>query len=1035
MIGSFVKRPATTIMFVLFFVILGLVSFIEINVEQSPRIDLPLVVVNVVYPGASPLEIETQAIKKIEDSVVEISEIKKIESRSFESAGYVMVEFYLTADVNNKLIEVKDKVEAILNELPDDMDRPIVQKVDPFSQPVVDLILTSKTHSPTELYEFADVKLKNQFSKITGVGQVDIFGGRERQIRVELFPDLMKQYFISIDKVIEQMKSRNLTVPAGSIDRSRTTVDVRFEGEFESIEEIANLRLTTSDGNSFPLSQIARVYDGASDKDTGARFNGQNVVSLSVKKIADGNDIRVASGVRKLLPQVKSILEDGMSLEIALDRSEVISRETQNTFNSVLLGIILTIFVLLFFTGDWRVTVISAIVIPTSIVSAMFGMEKSGFTINFITLLAIATSLGTLIANAIVIIESILEYLDRGDSPVKAAVDGTKAVVVPVLAAGGTNLVVFTPIAFMGGLIGQFMLQFGMTVVYATIFSLIASFSLTPMLCALLLRPKNKEAKKNWLVQTSEKFVNFLLAEYKLFFDTIFRFPKTSIIVVVILFIGAFTVVPYVGNEFIPTSDRDRLEVVLTMPLGTRVEESEEVAKQVEVLFKGMPEVESVLTILGQDGEQNASVIAILVPGAERSRADTDLIEIITPKLARIPNAEVEIKRGDGGGGRASGDISINISGNNYDEMVSLSQKVMKVMKDSGYFRSVTSSYKTPKEEMKFFPNASKIEKYGLTSAQIGSIFRSSIYGDDTNIFRENGEEYDIVVKVADEYINSTDSMKDLFIISNTGLVPVTELGDFKMASSVPTILRRDRHRVIQLNGFLAKSTAGVVQSDLTKEIDKLSFNEGASYVFVGNAESQEESGQEIMKAFLLAIILTYMILAAIMNSFVHPFTIATSIITSFSGVFLILFFLDFSINIASMLGFVMLVGLAVNNAILILEEVEVAIEKNPNIPIHDALWLGIKIKFRAVLMTSVAIVFGALPQLWDTNLAKAAMGAVIVGGVLASIFFTFFLTPQTYFYLERLRRWVARKVGSKPSNEKEQESLNAKTYSPDVLT
>ena len=1015
MIESFVRRPATTIMFVLFFVILGLVSFLELNVEQSPRIDLPIVVVNVVYPGASPLEIETQAIKKVEDSVVEISEIKKIESRSFESAGYVIIEFYLTADVNNKLIEVKDKVEAILNDLPKDMDRPIVQKVDPFSQPVVDLILTSKSHNPTELFEFADTKLKNQFSKITGVGQVDIFGGRERQIRVELFPDLMKQNFISIDKVIEQMKSRNLTVPAGSIDRSQTTVDIRFEGEFETIQEIANLRLSTSDGNSFPLSAIARVYDGASDKDTGARFKGQNVVSLSVKKIADGNDIRVAEGVHKLLPKVREILDEGMTLEVALDRSQVISRETQNTFDSVILGIVLTVLVLLFFTGDWRVTVISSIVIPTSIVSAMFGMEKSGFTINFITLLAIATSLGTLIANAIVIIESVLERMERRESPVRAAVNGTKAVVVPVLAAGGTNLVVFTPIAFMGGLIGQFMLQFGMTVVYATIFSLIASFSLTPMLCALLLKPKNKDSKKVWLVRVSEKFVNFLLTEYKLFFNALFRFPKTSILVVLTLFVGAFTVIPYVGNEFIPTSDQDRLEVVLTLPLGTRVEETEEVAKQVEALFKGMPEVESVLSILGQDGEQNASVVAILTPAATRNRADTDIIQEITPKLARIPNAESEIKRGSGGGGRANGDITINVTGSDYDQMIALSKDVMKLMRSSGYFRSVVSSYKTPKEEMKFFPDASSMEKYGLNSAQVGNVFRSSIYGDDTNIFRENGEEYDIVVKVADEYVDSTDSMKDLFIISNTGLVPVTELGEFKIASSVPTILRRDRHRVIQLNGFLAKSTAGVVQAELTKELDKLSFNESASYAFVGNAESQEESGREIMKAFLLAVILTYMILAAIMNSFVHPFTIATSIITSFSGVFLILFFLDFSINIASMLGFVMLVGLAVNNAILILEEVQINLDKDPNLPIHDGLWLGIKTKFRAVLMTSIAIIFGALPQLWSPNLAKASMGSVIIGGVLASIFFTFFLTPQTYFYLERMRKWVSRKFGSTP--------------------
>ena len=1015
MIKMFVERPATTVMFILFFALLGLVSFFNLNVEESPRINFPLVNVSVVYSGASPEEIETQLIKKIEDSVVEIAEIKKIESRSFESSGYVLIEFLLSADVNDKLIEVKDKVEAILNDLPDGIDRPIVQKVDPFARSVVSLALTSKKHNLTELYEYADINLSSQFSKITGVGEVEIFGGREREIRVELFPDLMKQKFISIDQVISQIQSKNITVPAGNIEQDSTSTTVRFDGEFDSIEEVQNFRLTTSDGNSFYLKEIGRVYDGQADMETGGRFNQTEVVTLSIKKISDGNEINVSDGVQAALPSIRERLPEGMELQTALDTSMTIRRETANTYVGILIGIALTVLVLLFFTGNWRVTVVSAVVIPSSVVSSLFLMDTSGFTINFITLLAVATSLGTLIANAIVIIESILEKLKQGLPSREAAIQGTTDMIVPVLAAGGTNLVVFTPIAFMGGIIGQFMTQFGLTVVYATIFSLIASFSLTPMMCAILLKPESKDGKKSWIVRFSDKVVGSLLAEYRQLFEILFRFPKTTMAIFIALFIGSFSVAGYIGNEFIPVSDEDRIEVALTLPLGTNIEFTEQVAEEVEAIFAGTPEVDSILTTLGENGEQNASVVINLKPAAERTRSDVDLINEATPKIAEISGAEIEVIRGEGGGGQ-SADISVEVLGGEYEDVIKVSDQFIRIMRETGYFRSLVSSYKDPKQELQYSPDSVKLDKYGLQASQVGSVLRSSIYGDDSNIYREKGEEYDITVQLDETFVKSQEVNNDLFLISSTGLIPVTELGTFKHKKSVPTIYRRDRQRVIQLNGYLAKSTAGVVQGELTEAFSKIELPAGMEFRFVGNAESQAEAGFEIMKAFGLAVILTYMILAAIMNSFLHPFTIATSIVTSFSGVFLALFFLDSSINIASMLGFVMLVGLAVNNAILILDETLAILDREPDISLVDAIWKGIESKFRAVLMTSIAIVFGLLPQLWSPDLAKASMGAVIVGGVIASIVFTFFLTPQTFYYLEGMKRWFSRKLGSAES-------------------
>jgi len=952
----------------------------------------------------SPEQIESQAIRKVEEVISEISEIKKIEARAYENFGYVLIEFFLSADVNVKSIEVKDKVEGILNDFPAAMERPIIQKVDPFASSVVDLILTSDKHNTTELYEYADKKLKSSFSQITGVGEVEIQGGQERSIVIDLYPDLMKNKFISISEVVGQMRARNITVPAGNIEQRTDSVSVRFEGEFFSIEEVKNMRLTTSDGSQFVLSDIASITDGSKDVERITRFNSEEAVGISVKKISGGNDVSISEGVRGLVPTLNEQLPEGMKIQVALDKATNVITQTTSTFISILIGIFLTIGVLLFFTGNFRVTLISTIVIPSSIISAFFLMDFSNFSINFITLLAVATCLGTLIANAIVIIESVLKHLESGKSSVDAAIIGTKEVTVPVLAACGTNLVVFTPIAFMGGIIGQFMEQFGLTVIYATLFSLLASFTLTPMLCAVFLKakPKGQNSKKSF----SDKVVGFMLKEYRYIFDVMFRFPLLTVIGALLLFVGSLTVVPYIGNEFIPIYDSDRLEITLTLPDGSNVFSTLKKVEEVEKILSDYPEIASMVSFIGRDGQQNASVVANLHPYSERERSDVDIINAITPQIALISDVEIQTIRGDAGGGGA-GDISMHIYGNEYGQVIENSTKIMKLMRETGYFRSLTSSYKTPKTELKFFPNISEFERYGVTAPEVADAIRSAIYGDDTNIYREGEEEYDITIQISEKYINSVESLQDIFVVTQRGLVPVTALGNLSLERSIPTIYRRDRRRVIQIDGYLAKSTAGVVQAELTEKIKELNLESQTSVAFVGNAESQDESGREIGKAFLLATILTYMILTAILNSFVHPFTIATSIITSFGGVFLTLFFLNSSINIASMLGFIMLVGLAVNNAILYLEEVEVQLAANVDLDIRDALWLGFENRFKPILMTSIAIVLGTMPQMFEHDLAKASMGMVIVGGVLASILFTFILTPQIYWYFERMRRWT----------------------------
>ena len=1015
MIDFFVKRPVTTIMFVLVFVLLGIVSIFSLRVEKEPKIDFPIVTATVTYPGATPIEVETLVINKIEDAVAELSEIKKMNSYSYENFGYVSIEFLLSADVNIKFIEVKDKVDAIINDLPEDIKKPVIEKFDPLMEPVMDLVLSSTTLDGRDLYEFADKKLKDRFSSVDGVANVDLYGGKERQINVFVDPILMKQRYLTIIDIVNSIKAKNKNIPGGLLEKKKTSLSLRFLGEFKSPSDLAEMIIVSREGTHFPLKEIARVEDSFKEVETIARYNSKNVVGLSLNKVSDGNAVDISKEIQRRLPEFRKMLPDGVSLEIATDTTDFIVSETNQTYLNILIGIILTIFILYIFTGRPRLTFIAAITIPSSVISALFLVNASGLTINAMTLLAIATALGTLIANAIIIVENVLVHLDKGESPIDAAIKGTKEVASAVLASTGTNLVVFTPIASMGGIVGQFMRSFGLTVIYATIFSLIASFSLTPMLCGLILKPnKGTEKKKSrffnpfkWIARMADIGIKNFKEEYHKIFKLTFRFPKLTIVLMILCFFSLKFIIPYVGNEFYPDSDENMITVSVEMPQGSTIDRTLETTGIIEKRLKEIPEMDSILTSIGSNGVENAAVVVNLVSLAKRKRSDVEIIQELVPFMAQIPDAEISLERGEARGG-VQADMTINVHGRDYQEMIEISKKMKKMMEGTGYFRSVESSYKTPKNEVLLVPDQEKLVASGLTDVEIGGILRTSVYGDnDTNVYKEAGEEYDINVQLSKEYTQDFDDIGQINVISKEGLNPISKFGEITEDKAVPMIQHRDKSRIIVLYGNLAKSNTGHVGGILDEVFKGINFEDGYGYIYAGSAEYQEESARETGKAFTLAVILTFMLLCALMNSFFYPLPILLSVVTSFIGVFYALFFLDQSINVASMLGMIMLVGLVVNNSILLLDY---ALQRmKEGVDVVDALWLGASEKFRAIIMTSLAIVLGVLPQLWSVVPFKSAMGAVMIGGMLASIVFTFVFTPVSFWYIIRFQNFLKR--------------------------
>ncbi|MDR0319802.1 MAG: efflux RND transporter permease subunit [Rickettsiales bacterium] len=1000
MIKFFVDRPVTTLMFVLFWVILGAWSLPKMNVERAPAMDFPMVSATLIYPGANPLEVEEQVLKPIENAIAEVSQIKRLSSQAFESGGFVMVEFTMESDINHKLLEVKDKVEAIVSSLPAELKKPRIEKLNVMTESVVDMVIFDSGQGGDEFlkkaFTYSEEVLANKLTSIAGVASAKVAGGRERAIRIDLNPVLMMSRGIGISDITGALSQSNLNFPGGRIEYGAGSMSVRFVGEFATVQDIANLSITTSEGGRFRLKDVASVSDSSRKQESGARMDGTDMVMISIVKASDGNAVKISKAVNKNIKKytdaLRAELGESARLKIVSDSAVAITNETNSTVNGILLGMILTIAVLLAFTRNWRTTIIACAVIPASLVAGFFFMNASGFTINSFTMLAMATALGSLIFNAIIIIESALMLMGEGTPPAEAAVRGTGRVAAAVLAGAGTNMAVFTPLAMMDGIAGMFMSQFGMTVVYLTLLSIMFSFSLTPMMISLLLRVKKEKKKKD----PTEKEAEGL---FKKIFEFQFRRPMATIGAAFGILILSMGLLPFVGNEFKPETDVSEITVIAAAPRGATYAKSLEIAEEIESKLSQFPEVISTATQIGQRGVENITVVATLKPLGQRSISDKLLAQRIVPKMAGIVDADIQVKAGKIQGFAA--DITINIYGDNDEIREGYAARAIHALNNIPEIQSARLSATNPGYEFRFIPNEKTMSFYGINNVQAASVLRAALYGNDTYKFRDSGEEVPIIVSVADEFVNP-DMFENITVKTVKGLVPLSELGEIKRAPASPNIYRRDKSRVSEIQVIIGKSTMGPVQNKITAELDRFDFSPGYGFYYAGMSEIQAETTGEMAGAFLLAVILTYMLLAAIMNSMLHPFTIATGILTSFSGVFIMMFLSGASLNIAAMLSIIMLVGLAVNNNIIVLEPAVAEIRKGGDM--KKVLWKIYNERSRMIIMTSVAVMAGMVPQLWSAEGMKSSMGAVIVGGMLAALVFAFVLTPALFVAMEKLR-------------------------------
>ncbi|UCD85637.1 MAG: efflux RND transporter permease subunit [Deltaproteobacteria bacterium] len=1023
LIKTFVQRPVTTAMMVLVFVVLGLVSARRMVLDLFPELDFPLVQIIAVYPGAGPEEIESQIVEKIEDEISNISDIEDIFSEIHEGFAWTIVEFNLDADVDIKALDVKDKVEQIKHELPEAAEDPIVVKFDPLSFPIVKVALMSDEMSGLELFELADKKLKDQFGQVSGVAKVEVLGGAQRQINIWAKLEKMAQYGLTVMDLLTTVGQQSLDIPAGDIKQKTREIGVRFKGEVRSVEDIANLTFNAPGRGVIRIADVARVEDGSKEIESLVRYNGESAVLLDIYKRSDGNTVAVADGTYAKMEELNQILPEGTRLFIAEDVSTFIRDAVANARSNIVLGVFLCALLLWVFLMDIRITFVAAVVIPTSIISAFLLMDFSGFSINVLTLSALGISIGTLVANAIVVLENITRYVEKGESPREAAVGGTKEIAVAVLASAGTNIVVFTPIAFMSGMVGKFFFQFGLAVVFATIFSIVASFSLTPMLSGIFIRKeKHDESNMNFLIRILrapllrfKQIINSAQERYSNSLKWVLSHPVFTSLATLAVFIGSFGLFKFIGAELFPATDQNIIRISAQLPKGSTEQSASQVLSEIEDVVKAkIPEMRDYTARAGGEnvGFDRASVNVRLVNTDERQRSDREIMYDIQPELAKIPGAEI-VTHGEGEAG-SRGDIDIEVYGTDYNIMAELSQKVRNAAMEIGNFRAVFNKYRVPKDEVHFIPDAYRRADYGVPNALLGMVMRNSIEGEDGGVLRMGGEEYDIKVRLEEEARNSIQDLKTYKVPTMRGLVPLSTLGTMERTKGIASLERKNKERYIGMECFISEKSQMENVALLDKKLDEIEFPPGYRYGYGRNVQMQEETSSNIMEAFILAIILTYMLLAAILNSFVHPLTIMVTVPLGLVGVLFTLFFSGISFNIMSMMAIVMLVGIVVNNAILI---IDYALQ-NLRSSAGDLKWCvqdAAVVKFRAILITNLAIIAGIFPQVTGGSGSEfmIPIAAATMGGVAVSTLFTLFTIPALFVLMESSVQRVRRRFRS----------------------
>jgi HAE1 family hydrophobic/amphiphilic exporter-1 len=1030
-----ISRPILTSMAVLALVVFGAVSYRTIGVNLFPDVEFPVVTVTVVYEGADPETIESEVVDKIEEAVKTISGIKSLRSESIEGIGQVFVEFELDNDVDIVSQDIRDKVAAIRGELPPEIEAPIVEKFDINSAPILAIALSGPV-SVRDLSTYADDVVKPQIESISGVGNVRLVGDRKREIRIWLRGDVLRAHNLSAQDVLDALARENIDLPGGRVETPGQEIIVKTKGKIERPEEFGDIIIANRHGTPLRVRDVAWVQDGMEDERSLARLNGQRAVSLLVRRQSGANALAVAEGVKKQLDTIQQQLPVDYRLTIAQDLSIFIDESISEAKTELLRGGILAVLVILLFLRSFRGSLVAAITIPTTIIATFSFMLAMDFTINMMSMLALTISVGMIIDDSIVVLENSYRHMEEGKTRMQAALAAMREIGFAVIATSLAVAAVFVPVAFMDGIVGKFFFEFGMTVTFAVVISTLIALSLSPMLCSRLLKVNTKHGR---LYNAIEAVLARIESFYRVVLKLSLAHRFTVIALAGVAFAGAVFVSGFLGQEFVPEPDEGQFNVQVETPIGTSIDATSAVLAEIEHRLQQLPGVTYTFTTIGAGMEERVNVGTVLtklVPKGERQLSQNRLMAMAREALSDLAHLKisVEIVPRVGGGGFRVAPLQYNIRGRNLDELVAISEKVIEKIKNEPGIVDVVSTHDTGKPQADLIIDRDKASDLGISVEDIGHAVHALIGGQKATTFEENGETCDVRVRLIETQRDRADAILDVPVRTKSGkLIELRNLVRVDRTTGPVQINREDRLRVVTVLGGLEKSKPlNSAMEDVAAIVDEIGLPPGVTAKFAGDAQMMEESFANMLFTLALAVVLIYMVLAAQFESLIHPFTVMLSLPLSIVGALGLLALTGRTLNIFSMIGMIMLMGLVTKNAILLIDYTNQLRRQGMNKT--DAILRAGPVRLRPILMTTLSTIAGMIPVAIGLGAgaeSRAPMGTAIVGGLLTSTVLTLVVIPVVYSIMDDLSAFARRLLLGKSKTEPEPAAPASKPYCP----
>lgn len=1000
-----IRRPVLTLVIVILAVLLGLSGMRGMGISLLPQIEVPFVSVVTRYTGAGPEDMETLVTKPLEDAISQVQGVRRIESTSLEGLAYVFVEFDMEVNLSDAALDVANRVRTVT--LPEDAEEPVVRKFDINARSFMSIVFTS-TLPPQRAFDILEDRVQRRLSQVVDVADVSLDGGLTREIHVDLDPVALGSIGLSIRRVTNLLKSGNYSSPSGRISLGDQESILRVVGESATVRELEELQIPLANGVSVRLADLATVADATAEVRRLARYNGRDSFVISLTAIPDGNVVKASRAARAMLDEILPTLPQGFSMAIPFDDGEFIADSVWNVFRDMIAGTLLTGLILFLFLRRLSVTLLVGIVMPTAVIATFMPMVLARYTLNMMTTLGLAISTGVLVNNSILVIENIIRYREMGYNPLDAAELGTKEISVAVLSTTATNLGVFIPMALSGGRMGQMFNPFAMTVVFSTLFSLWVALTFTPMLAARIGKSAGPSGLSRfltgwwqWLYQGFEELHHVLVR-------SAVRCPFSAILLFAVLSAGSLVLAGRVGFQFFPSSDEGQITISMETSASASLSMTDRFVRQIEQHILTLPHVSGVNAVVGGGGSRsglNRATIRIYLEDTPERQSSFAFAAPLRPLLASLPDMKASVTAGGGRGGVRGKPIQVVVRGEEIVVLNDLAVKVMEVLRTIDGVVDVDLDWRTGRPEIQMIPDRLRMARLNFSSEDLSDMLRGYVTGLKAGVFREGGKEYDILVKLRAEEVSSPFQLPDLPFPTTAGFVSLRDLATLKETMGPTQILRKDRQRSITVDANVSGVTVGDVYRVVEQRLREIPLPQGYRFTFAGEIQSIQENFGALNFALGLAILLTFLLIAAILESFLFAFVIMLTVPLSVIGVVPALILTQTPLTIYGLMGVIMLVGLVVNNAIVIVDYAEI-LRKEGKDP-SEAIIEACKVRLRPIIMADATSVIAMVPLAmglgaggpYRSPMAIVAIGGLIAGGVLA-----LFAIPPVYKLVWRVK-------------------------------